>query len=116
SEIEVWANCARVPVRDGHLEAVSIPLPEDTDPDEVASILSSFRGEAQRLGLPTAPERPVLVRPEANRPQPILDRMAGEPERARGMAATVGRIRVTDRESVVQGREGDSERGGRRST
>ena len=97
SEIEVWANCARVSVRDGHLEAVSIPLPEDTDPDEVASILSSFRGEAQRLGLPTAPERPVLVRPEANRPQPILDRMAGEPERARGMAATVGRIRVTDR-------------------
>jgi len=97
SEIEVWANCARVSVRDGHLEAVSIRLPEETDPDEVASILSSFRGEAQRLGLPTAPERPVLVRPEANRPQPILDRMAGEPERARGMAATVGRIRVTDR-------------------
>jgi len=97
SEIEVWANCARVPVRDGHLEAVSIPLQVDIDPDEVVSVLSSFRAEAQRLALPTAPERPVLVRPESNRPQPILDRMAGEPERARGMAATVGRIRVTNR-------------------
>src|SRR5439155_347007 len=43
SEIEVWANCARVPVRDGHLEAVSIPLPEDTDPDEVAKILQADR-------------------------------------------------------------------------
>ncbi len=48
SEIEVWANCARVPVRDGHLEAVSIPLPKDTDPDEVASILSSFPRERRR--------------------------------------------------------------------
>ena len=97
SELDVWANCARVAVRDGHLEAVSIPLRKDASPEEVAAILSSFRGEAQRLRLPTAPERPVLVRSENNRPQPMLDRMAGEPERARGMAATVGRIRGTDR-------------------
>jgi aspartate-semialdehyde dehydrogenase len=97
SEIDVWANCARVAVRDGHLEAVSIPVREDVGPEEIVAILSTFRGEAQRLRLPTAPERPVLVRPEKNRPQPLLDRMAGEPERARGMAATVGRIRVTDR-------------------
>src|SRR5438552_8800916 len=49
SEFDVWANSARVSVRDGHLEAVSIPLPEDTDPDEVASIIASFGGQAQRL-------------------------------------------------------------------
>ena len=96
SEIDVWANCARVAVQDGHLEAVSIPFRGDVRAEEVVAILSFFRGEAQHLGLPTAPERPVLVRPENNRPQPLLDRMAGEPERARGMAATVGRIRVTD--------------------
>lgn len=34
------------------------------------------------------------MRSEPDRPQPRLDRMAGEPARARGMAAVVGRIRA----------------------
>jgi aspartate-semialdehyde dehydrogenase len=97
SAIDVMANCARVAVRDGHLEAVSIPIADDVSPAEVAKILSSFRGEPQREQLPTAPKVPVVVRSEPDRPQPILDLMAGEPTRARGMAATVGRIRVADR-------------------
>ncbi len=97
SPIDVWANCARVAVRDGHLEAVSIPLKDDVPAGEIARLLSSFRGEPQVQELPTAPEQPVLVRPETNRPQPLLDLMAGEPARARGMAATVGRIRVVGR-------------------
>ncbi len=97
SPLDVWASCARVAVREGHLEAVSIPLEEDVDADEVARVLSSFRGEPQRRKLPTAPKQPIVVRPERNRPQPLLDVNAGEPERARGMAASVGRIRVTGR-------------------
>ncbi len=97
SDLDVWANCARVAVREGHLEAVSIPLAQDVEPEEVARVLSSFRGEPQRQKLPTAPRQPVLVRSERNRPQPLLDLNAGEPARARGMAATVGRIRVTGR-------------------
>ncbi|HYY47178.1 MAG TPA: aspartate-semialdehyde dehydrogenase [Thermoplasmata archaeon] len=97
SSIDVWANCVRVAVREGHLEAISIPLAEDVDPTEVARILASFRGEPQRRELPTAPKQPVIVRGEPNRPQPLLDAMAGEPTRARGMAATVGRIRVVGR-------------------
>ena len=97
SPIEVWANCVRVAVREGHLEAVSIPLTEHVDAREVARILGSFRGEPQRRELPTAPKQPIIVREEPNRPQPLLDVMAGEPVRARGMAATVGRIRVVGR-------------------
>lgn len=97
SRLEVWANCARVAVREGHLEAVSIPLHGDVAAEDVAHVLASFRGEPQRRKLPTAPKQPVLVRSERNRPQPLLDGNAGEPERARGMAATVGRIRVTGR-------------------
>jgi len=97
SAIDVWANCARVAVRDGHLEAVSIPLEQDASREDVAKVLSAFRGEPQRCELPTAPREPILVRSENNRPQPLLDLLAGEPTRARGMAATVGRIRVTDR-------------------
>lgn len=96
SPIDVWANCVRVPVREGHLEAVSIPLGEDVAPEDVAKALASFRGEPQRRKLPTAPRAPILVRPEGNRPQPLLDANAGEPPRARGMAATVGRIRVAE--------------------
>ncbi len=97
SLLDVWANCVRVGVREGHLEALSIPLREDVAPEDVARVLASFRGEPQRRKLPTAPKQPILVRPEHNRPQPLLDVNAGEPARARGMAATVGRIRVTDR-------------------
>lgn len=97
SPLDVWANCARVAVRDGHLEAVSIPLNEDVRPEEVAKVLSSFRGEPQRRKLPTAPHQPVIVREERNRPQPLRDLLAGEPERARGMAAVVGRIRIVER-------------------
>lgn len=97
SHVNVWANCVRVPVREGHLEAVSIPLPEDVSAEEVASLLRDFRGEPQRRSLPTAPRQPILVREERNRPQPHLDAMAGEPSRARGMAASVGRIRISDR-------------------
>jgi len=97
SPIDVWANCARVPVREGHLEAVSIPLQEEVTEEEVVKLLSSFRGEPQRRRLPTAPRQPILVRRERNRPQPLLDVNAGEPARARGMAATVGRVRITGR-------------------
>ncbi|HLE55048.1 MAG TPA: aspartate-semialdehyde dehydrogenase [Thermoplasmata archaeon] len=97
SRLEVWPTCVRVPVREGHLEAVSIPLGEDVAPEEVARVLSAFRGEPQRQELPTAPKEPILVRAEPNRPQPLLDVNAGEPARARGMAATVGRIRVVGR-------------------
>lgn len=97
SPIDVWANCVRVAVREGHLEAVAIPLEGDVTSEEVARVLASFRGEPQRKKLPTAPREPLIVRREKNRPQPLLDVNAGEPARARGMAATVGRIRVQDR-------------------
>ena len=97
SPIDVWASCVRVPVREGHLEAVSIPLQDGVSAEDVASLLSSFRGEPQRRKLPTAPKAPILVRDEPNRPQPLLDAMAGDPARARGMAASIGRIRVTAR-------------------
>jgi aspartate-semialdehyde dehydrogenase len=43
--------------------------------------------------LPTAPRRPVIVRDENDRPQPRLDCDAGSPDRARGMAVSVGRLR-----------------------
>jgi aspartate-semialdehyde dehydrogenase len=50
--------------------------------------MASFTGEPQRLGLPSAPKNPILVREESDRPQPKRDRDAEN-----GMAVSVGRIR-----------------------
>lgn len=92
----VMANCARVPVIDGHLESLVLDLEQQPSLDEMRECLAGFRGEPQRLGLPTAPEQPIVVRSESNRPQPGLDLMAGSPARARGMAVTVGRLRQSN--------------------
>ncbi len=96
SPVDIQASCARVHVRDGHLEAVFIR--DDDVPDEktVARVLSRFRARPQRLRLPSAPEHPIIVKTEQNRPQPVLDVDAGTPARARGMAVTVGRIRASN--------------------
>jgi aspartate-semialdehyde dehydrogenase len=93
SPVNIEASCARVSTRDGHLEAVFIRGSEIPDEREVARVLSEFRARPQELKLPSAPQQPIIVRKEPNRPQPVLDSMAGKPERARGMAVTIGRIR-----------------------
>lgn len=95
SPVNIQASCARVHVRDGHLEAVFIHDKGIPDEKTIARIFSQFKAKPQKLKLPSAPEHPIIVRPEQNRPQPILDVEAGSPARARGMAITVGRIRVT---------------------
>jgi len=93
ASLEVNASCARVPSRDGHLESVVIETEEDLGPEAVREALASFSGVAQEMGLPTAPERPIVVLDKPDRPQPLFDVEAGSPERARGMAVSVGRIR-----------------------
>ncbi|MDR3205493.1 MAG: aspartate-semialdehyde dehydrogenase [Candidatus Methanoplasma sp.] len=96
ADFKVMANCARVPVVDGHLESLTIETRDSPSLDELADALAGFRGEAQKLNLPSAPVRPVIVRTENNRPQPAFDVMAGSPDRARGMASTVGRLRQSN--------------------
>jgi aspartate-semialdehyde dehydrogenase len=88
----VLAHCARVGTRDGHLEAVTVEARRRPSLTELTRAWSEFH-PLRDLHLPTAPDAPVLLRKEADRPQPLRDRWAGSPERARGMAAVVGRIR-----------------------
>src|SRR5438094_9889 len=83
----VSAQCHRVNVVDGHLAAVRVKLDRAAEPEELREAWASFSGLPQALRLPTAPERPIIVRDEPDRPQPRLDRDAG-----RGMSVTVGRI------------------------
>jgi aspartate-semialdehyde dehydrogenase len=93
---KVMANCARVPVIDGHLESLTLKLDTSPSLDDIASTLSQFRGEPQTLKLPSAPDAPIIVRTEKDRPQPVYDALAGSPARARGMSSTVGRLRESN--------------------
>jgi len=83
----VSAQCHRVNVVDGHLAALRVRLGRSAEPAELRETFASFSALPQQLGLHTAPEHPILVRDEPDRPQPRLDRDAG-----RGMSVTVGRI------------------------
>ena len=88
----VSAHCNRVPVIDGHTACVSLEfdLPEGKKPslEKIEEVWTAFRGLPQELGLPNAPEHPIIVRHEVNRPQPRRDREADK-----GMAVTIGRLR-----------------------
>ena len=86
--MKVSAQCHRVNVSDGHLAAVRIQLANKATAAEISETLSSFRSLPQALGLHSAPDQPIIVRDEEDRPQPRLDRDAGN-----GMSVTVGRLR-----------------------
>jgi aspartate-semialdehyde dehydrogenase len=88
ADFRISASCNRVATRDGHLESASIGFVNKPSLEELRRALSEFRGEPQELKLPTAPEHPIVVREEADRPQPVLDRDAEG-----GMATVVGRLR-----------------------
>ena len=88
ADFKVSASCHRVATLDGHLEAVFVELKRMAEPESVIAAMENFVGEPQKLKLPTAPEKPVVVRREEDRPQTRLDRMEGN-----GMSAVVGRVR-----------------------
>ena len=88
----VMAHCARVATREGHLEAVTVEARGRPTRSELERAWRSFDPLAG-LDLPTAPHPPIELRAEPDRPQPLRDRWAGSPARARGMAAVVGRVR-----------------------
>ena len=89
ADFKVSASCHRVAVLDGHTEAVFVQTEKPASPGQVAECMTGFLAEPQKLKLPTAPERPVIVRQEQDRPQPRFDRGEGH-----GMSIVVGRIRA----------------------
>jgi len=88
ADFVISASCNRVHVKDGHLESVFVKLDRNPSLEEVEEAFRKFRGEPQRLKLPSAPENPIVVRKEQNRPQPRFDRDEGK-----GMSVVVGRLR-----------------------
>jgi aspartate-semialdehyde dehydrogenase len=84
----VSAHTNRVAVLDGHTMTVSVDLTAKPPVSEIVAALRDFRGRPQELSLPSAPQPPIVVMSEPNRPQPRMDAELGG-----GMAVAVGRIR-----------------------
>ena len=85
--LAVSAQCHRVNVMDGHMAAVRVKLRRKASIAEVRGAFESFSSVPQELQLHSAPPRVIEVRNEPDRPQPKLDRDAGD-----GMTITIGRL------------------------
>jgi aspartate-semialdehyde dehydrogenase len=88
ADFKVSAQCHRVNVLDGHLEAVSIALKHRASLEQFTEVLAGYRSLPQELELPSAPRSPIVHVADLDRPQPRLDR-----DVEKGMATVVGRIR-----------------------
>jgi aspartate-semialdehyde dehydrogenase len=98
--IAISAACNRVHVSDGHLETVSVKLTKKASEQQIKDAFKKFN-PLKSLNLPSSPLNPIVVREEADRPQPKLDRNL-----EKGMASVVGRIRpcnVLDYKFLVLG-------------
>ena len=82
------AACNRVPVIDAHLVSIAIAFGKHPSLEEIERAWNDFRAPENVRQLPSAPERPVIVMTQPDRPQPRRDRNAGG-----GMSAVVGRLR-----------------------
>jgi len=88
ASLKISAQCNRVPVTDGHMACISVKFRHKPNPDDLIHAWESFRGEPQKLNLPTAPEKPIHYSTGLNHPQPKLHRHADKE-----MAVTIGRLR-----------------------
>jgi len=91
----ISASVNRVPVLDGHTESIFVQLEKPARPEEVIETMERFHGIPQERKLPTAPEKPLVVFRQADRPQPRKDRDLG-----RGMTVSVGNVRQDEAFSV----------------
>ena len=89
ADIVTSAHANRVPVEHGHTVCMSVAFATRPTPEQALVALRAWRGHEAVHGLPSAPERALIVRDEADRPQPRRDVDAG-----RGMSTTIGRVRA----------------------
>ncbi|MBR5308884.1 MAG: aspartate-semialdehyde dehydrogenase [Clostridia bacterium] len=87
-DIKISAQCYRVPVTNGHTAAVFVKFKNKPTKEQILADWKEFKGEAQDLKLPNAPEQFITYFEEDNRPQ-IKD----EREIYGGMGITAGRLR-----------------------
>jgi aspartate-semialdehyde dehydrogenase len=109
---KISAHTNRVAVSEGHMVCASVEFERPASAEEAAQVMADFPSPAPVASLPSAPPRPIEVRPEADRPQPRRDRDAGK-----GMTTVVGRVRpdplfhvkfVCLSHNTIRGAAGDS--------
>jgi aspartate-semialdehyde dehydrogenase len=88
ANIQFSAHTNRVAVIDGHIVCASVELGRTVSPQEAARAMRDYQAALPARDLPYAPNPVIVVREEADRPQPRLDRMTGK-----GMTTVVGRVR-----------------------
>ncbi len=93
TKFRLSATCTRVPVVNGHLESVTVEFDSIVAFDEILDSFRLFKNKDLPSGLPTLPERPIILQDAKDRPQPRLD--SGKPGKMDGMQVSIGRIRVT---------------------
>lgn len=86
--LNISAQCFRVPVSDGHIAAVSVDFEKKPSIEEIKFEWKNFMGEPQKLDLPSAPKQFLHYFEDSDRPQVRLDRNLDN-----GMAISVGRLR-----------------------
>jgi aspartate-semialdehyde dehydrogenase len=86
ASFKVSARCVRVPVLDGHLVAIHVRTRQPLGVRDVEELLKTWE---PGLDLPSVPRRPLVHRPERDRPQPRMDATAGG-----GMVISFGRVEV----------------------
>jgi len=91
SAMRVSAACHRVPVADGHTEAISVKLRAPATTEEVRAALAGWAARSSTSSglprLPSAPGTVILLHEAENRPQARLDLDED------GMTVHVGRVR-----------------------
>ena len=88
---QVSATCTRANVSEGHTEAVTARLGRKAELAEIREVLDAFGNDFCATGLPSAPSSLIAIHDDPFRPQPKLDRDAGD-----GMTTSVGRLRIDD--------------------
>jgi aspartate-semialdehyde dehydrogenase len=88
ADFKISAHANRVPVIEGHMLCVNVEFEQKASLEEVAQALRHYQAPEISRNLPSAPPSVILLKDEANRPQPRLDICAGN-----GMTTVVGRLR-----------------------
>ena len=88
TDVNITAQCIRVPVTDGHMGAVFVKFRKKPSKEEILSAWKEYKGAPQELKLPSAPKQFITYFEEDNRPQTALDR-----DIYGGMGVCAGRLR-----------------------
>ncbi len=86
--IKISAQCNRVPVTVGHMEAVSVKFKGSVEPAGMIDAWTTFGEQLESLQLPSMPQRPIHYFTEKDYPQPRLHRFLDQ-----GMGVSIGRLR-----------------------